>query len=129
MTTKKADARMDTMGDATDSRTASADVPDAHTPGPWHVAKGSGGYVFTDGDPYGCGQMHVAQVRGWGHLTGKGGGCAFDDDKAIAIQDANARLIAAAPDLLAALHAIRKYVISEHDTALVEAAIAKAEGR
>lgn len=44
--------------------------------------------------------MFVAEVRGWGHLTGKGGGCAFDDKKAMGIQDANARLIAAAPELL-----------------------------
>lgn len=70
----------------------------SYTPGPW-TAVGPVGFIFTDGSPYGHGQMHVAQVRGWGHLTGKGGGCAFDEDKAVAIQEANARLIAAAPTM------------------------------
>lgn len=35
----------------------------------------------------------LAQIRGWGHLQYLG------EDKAIEIQEANARLIAAAPDL------------------------------
>lgn len=41
----------------------------------------------------------VAQIRGWGHLQYLG------EEKAIAIQEANARLIAAAPDLLSACKA------------------------
>ncbi len=78
--------------------------------------------------------MHVADVRGWGHLTGRGGGCAFSDDKAIAIQEANARLIAAAPDLLAAIKSLMAYVdpALPHLPLLVQnslAAIARAEGR
>lgn len=72
--------------------------------------------IFTEGDPYGRGQMHVADVRGWGHLTGQGGGCAFDEDKAIAIQTANANLIAAAPDLLDALHVAYKTIRALHGT-------------
>lgn len=84
-----------------------------HTPGPWKVQPVIGTYIYTAGDPYGHGQMHIADVRGWGHLTGRGGGCAFDEQKAIGIQTANARLIAAAPELLklltAASHALRSY--------------------
>jgi hypothetical protein len=74
----------------------------AATPGPWRVLKAAGGWIETAGNPYGRGSMHIADVRGWGHLTGQGGGCAFSEDKAIAIQDANANLIAAAPELLEA---------------------------
>jgi hypothetical protein len=85
-----------------------AEKREAHTPGPWFVS-GPVGFVFTEGEPYGHGQMHVAQVRGWGHLTGKGGGCGFGEDKAIAIQDANAHLIAAAPTMLSALKKLRAY--------------------
>lgn len=44
--------------------------------------------------------MHVADVRGWGRLTGTGGGLALSEGQAMAIQAANANLIAAAPDLL-----------------------------
>lgn len=68
-----------------------------HTPGPWRV-QGPVGHIVTVGDPYGHGSMFIAQVRGWGHLTG-GGACRFDADKAVAIQDANAQLIAAAPEM------------------------------
>ena len=98
-----------------------------HTPGPWTVI-GPVGFVYAD-DPYGHGQMHVAQVRGWGHLTGRGGGCAFSDKKAATIQDANAHLIAAAPDLLAALKEVASHADDECGfMPLARAAIAKAEG-
>lgn len=70
-----------------------------HTPGPWESAYGSRGWISTKGDPYGHGSMHVADVRGWGHLTGKGA-CAMSDDEAVVIQKANAKLIIASPDLL-----------------------------
>mgnify|MGYP000625085185 CR=1 FL=1 len=46
-------------------------------------------------------QMKVCDIRGWGHLTGKGiGALGLSDDEAIAVQTANARLIADAPKLL-----------------------------
>jgi hypothetical protein len=53
----------------------------AHTPGPWHWDAGSGYIVGTD------------------HKTV----CGFDMPSALAMRPANARLIAAAPELLAAL--------------------------
>lgn len=67
-----------------------------HTKGPWTVAQH--GFIIYALDN----QMHVADVRGWGYLTGKGhGAIGLPYDDAVAVQDANARLIAAAPDLLA----------------------------
>ena len=110
-----------------------------HTPGPWQVANFALS-IQAVGDPYGHGPMRIADVRGWGHLTGQGA-CRFDEAKATAIQTANARLIAAAPDLLAAA---KEATISRgcndpdcceaartHEAALDELcrAIAKAEGR
>lgn len=114
-----------------------------HTPGPWEVLKPVTTWIQTAGNPYGRGSMHIADVRGWGHLTGRGGGCAFGEDKAVAIQEANAKLIAAAPELLAALTAIRWFCDNPNgsdgtDTLAMglarllpaaRAAIAKAEGR
>lgn len=81
------------------------------TPGPWE--KDIEAYeVRTVGNPYGApaGSMKIADIRGWGHLTGRGGGCGFDGQKAVAIQTANAALIAAAPDLAAELLAAREVV-------------------
>lgn len=95
-----------------------------HTPGPWKPMH-SGMMVYTEGDPYGAGPMHVADVRGWGHLTGLGGGCKFGQNKAIAVQEANARLIAAAPDLLEAA----RLVLCGAGPETLRAAVAKAEGR
>lgn len=46
-----------------------------------------GSYIF-DRD----GQM-IAQIRGWGHLTGKGGGLGLDDATAITVQKQRAQAI------------------------------------
>lgn len=105
-----------------------------HTPGPWELAWDEGTWIQTEGDPYGHGVMHVADARGWGHLTGTNS-CNMDDDTAFAIQCANARLIAAAPDLLAAceaaLDALNELIGADYDLsgeqALCKAAIAKAK--
>ena len=67
-----------------------------HTPGPWHIATepDSGNYAITVKSP-GI-SSHVANIFA-GRLCEEHGGSAY----------ANARLIAAAPDLLAALEALR----------------------
>ena len=82
------------------------------TPGPWIAGAGLRGgpddspwpfgWIMAEGAPKG--PMHVAEVRGWGYLTGGGhGALGLDNDSAVAIQVANAHLIAAAPDLAQAL--------------------------
>ena len=70
-----------------------------HTPGPW--ATDMDGLMVWGMS----GQMRVADVRGFGHLTGKGT-MGLSDEEAIAILEANARLIAAAPDMAEALREI-----------------------
>lgn len=64
-----------------------------HTKGPW-TTDAMAQTVRAAND-----QMTVCDLRGWGYLTGEGG-LNLPEDHAIAIQEANARLIAAAPDLL-----------------------------
>jgi hypothetical protein len=62
--------------------------------------------MVTAQDPYGHGMMHIADIRGWGHLTGKGS-CALSEGQACAIQEANSFLTAAARTALpAALDAL-----------------------
>lgn len=74
------------------------------TPGPWNAD--TIGYVWAPE------QMMVCEIRGWGHLTGVGG-LNLPHDEALQIQNANALLIAAAPDLYAALEAAEA-VMSTH---------------
>lgn len=112
-------ARMDTTGDSKDNRTAPANEP-THTPGPWRAAIG-------DDDDQRAGEFELACLEH--HIYGTNiyaPGEYYSDSHAEHL--ANAHLIAAAPELLAALKAIQKYVLSEHDMGLVDAAIAKAEG-
>lgn len=107
-----------------------------HTPGPWLV-QCPHSYIYAE-NPYEHGTMLVAQPRGWGHLTGRGGGCAMDEEKAIAIQEANARLIATAPDLLAFAVEAENWLDNHGDTendpgaemllGMARAAIGKAGG-
>lgn len=70
-----------------------------HTPAPWVGDKH--GYVWAEG-----GQMPICTIRGWGYLTGAGAKY-LSQEEAIAIQDANMRLICAAPEMLEALKAWR----------------------
>ena len=95
------------------------------TPGPWRIDDYDTGMVR-------AGEMLVCQVRGWGHLTVTG---KLSEADAIRVQDANARLIAAAPELLeAAKLALADSVQRERAAGtaavnqLMRAAIAKAEG-
>lgn len=55
------------------------------------------------------GEMMVAEIRGWGHLTGIGG-FNFPAERAAAIQDAHTHLIAAAPDLLHACRVVTAFL-------------------
>jgi hypothetical protein len=64
-----------------------------HTPGPWVIQDNAahGIHIYSNGGPFGGG-LHVARVS-------NSAGIGYDG------QEANARLIAAAPDMLAALEA------------------------
>lgn len=72
-----------------------------HTPGPWTYDDKSG-WISSNACCH-RGKMHVADIRGWGHLTGKGHGAhgmAFSEAKVI--QDANGAAIIAVPDFMEA---------------------------
>lgn len=69
------------------------------TPGPWHVGYGITGIGCTNAKI--GGHAKLFDVRGWGYFTGDGhGGLGLSYEEAMAIQKANACLVAAAPDLL-----------------------------
>lgn len=102
-----------------------------HTPGPWR--KGYGAlHVFADNAKIG-GDAMVCEIRGWGYLTGNGhGALGLPWDEAAAIQDANADLISASPDLYeAAKLTLENAVADELDDwyLALKNAVAKAEGR
>lgn len=97
----------------------------AHTPGPWHIERGTSVYVRAD-DAHHVGP--ICSIRSRLDYPGM-------DPIVAETLDANARLIAAAPDLLAALRSL----VMEHGGTLgcqrgderavaVRAAIAKATG-
>lgn len=68
-----------------------------HTPGPWTYDRRSG-WITSE---HCCqrGPIHVADIRGWGHLTGGGRGAhGMSAAEAKAVQDANAQIIIAATD-------------------------------
>lgn len=69
------------------------------TKGPWRLNDTFKSKVFAQTEK---GLMTVCDIRGWGHLTGFGG-FHLSDEAAIEIQDANAALIAAAPEMFEAL--------------------------
>jgi hypothetical protein len=92
-----------------------------HTPGPWHVGKTAPCIVYDD--------------NGWGVAN------TVNHDRYVYAMQANARLIAAAPDMLAALQAIlqgvkhddtgdgyAEIVLSTDDARTARAAVAKATG-
>lgn len=92
-----------------------------HTPGPWRV-----GYramdIVCDNMKIG-GDAKLFDVRGWGYLTGTGhGALSLDADTAYAVQQANAALASAAPELLEVVQAfiakIDPAILVEHDLAM-----------
>ena len=74
-------------------------ICDAATPGPWEADE-YGDMVWAK-NPYGHDLMRVADIRGWGHLTGSGA-CALPQTQAQGIQNANQVFIAAARTALPA---------------------------
>lgn len=72
---------------------------EAATPGPW-VADTIGQFVW-QAENMSRGAI-IAQMRGWGYLTGSGG-LSLSDDEATAIQTANTEFIAHAPEDMAYL--------------------------
>ena len=60
-----------------------------------------GTYVFAHGY-----DMMICKIRGWGYLKNSG----LSDDEAIEVQKANARLIAAAPELYELLNSMCSYI-------------------
>jgi hypothetical protein len=89
-----------------------------HTPGPWHVSE------EWDGTSIKAGHFHVT------HTIQSCGFHPDEEDKAVT--QANARLIAAAPDLLEMLveaaNFIQPYSVGQNLLERIDAAIAKAKG-
>ena len=70
------------------------------TQGEWEVDK-YGGNVWAKDDGRGKGKMHIAEMRGWGHLTGQGlGACGLGEEVAVKEQNANAAFVASAPAIV-----------------------------
>lgn len=96
-----------------------------HTPGPWAYDADSK-EVFASAEQYGCGWIALVE-----------GNDSDDQPLAAEMQAANARLIAAAPELLAALKELVDYDDGSNEPGefgyeilqRCKAAIAKAEGR
>ena len=90
-----------------------------HTQGPWHMGAGNGeGSIFSDNgrtrlEIGGTTLYSIAQItRGWNESE----------------DEANARLIAAAPEVLAALQSLTHPMASDEDLQNALAVIAKAKG-
>jgi hypothetical protein len=107
----------------TDTKKETAKVE--HTPGPWRVdsrhdiqtADGKTEIGTADYDS-------LAQQYGWLGAAGFGAHVSSD------VAAANARLIAASPELLVALKYARRFLNpADVDMAFIDAAIAKAEGK
>ena len=69
-----------------------------HTPGPWHYVRKEGESAGVYGPPQGLSDGSLIAIAETPPLIEK--------NRAYAVQEANARLIAAAPDLLAACEAV-----------------------
>lgn len=105
--------------------------------GPWRL--GHGGTIVCTNAKIG-GEAKLFDVRGWGYLTGGGhGALGLSYEEGAKVQDRMAAIAIAAPEMLAALLAIKPYLgaiicyastVEEHEpnriAVMVEAAIAKA---
>lgn len=134
MTEQNDQAREDTTGSSTDSRTASKVAPHViakYLETPWRMD--AMGMSVWGRDKRDGSDSKIADIRGWGHLTGRGGGLALSEEVAEAVQRARGLILSAAPDLLeAAKHAAMEWRLHGQLTdscRVLEAAIAKAEGR
>jgi hypothetical protein len=77
---------------------SASDQPIVHTPGPWKYHEG-GAIVMTED-----GQMSVADIRGFGKLE-----TSLGTSQAIKVMDANGRLIADAPKMLALIRELHDF--------------------
>ena len=96
-------------------------MSDRHTQGPWHVGMESDWSIDTDGENS---FVHIGPNYG-DPVAIAVVGSAWDQDDEL---EANARLIAAAPDLLEALRLALPYVRNDNTASVMRAAIAKATG-
>ena len=105
-------------------------VPDKHSPGPW---------IVDPVDPLNIISPALSTPPRWEIIAKCSGPSLSTDETGKKRALADARLIAAAPDLLSALKAVQPEMRREHDAGdghfstaeveAVEAAIAKAEGK
>lgn len=78
-----------------------------HSPAPWKMDEQADKIWATDAK----GAFPVFDIRGWGHLTGKGhGALGLNQTTALEIQKANGRVAAAAPELLSGLELVRSII-------------------
>lgn len=92
-----------------------------HTPGPWSYSKSTDGWSYTI-------NIHQAENAEYTPDWSDVAFCTCKGERQ-GIQEANARLIAAAPDLLAALELIMEsYDLNLDEINAARAAIAKARG-
>jgi hypothetical protein len=108
--------------------------PPKHTPGPWEWSSDDDGHLVRMGDAVDSPGTHASHNL-WKceHMIDPEAGVA--DRRQFAQAEANAQLIAAAPDLLEALKQARHWIAVERHPALlkdilalIDPAIAKAEG-
>lgn len=85
-----------------------------HTPGPWSIDSNDAQWITAD-----CDGLVVAEIP-----YGEGN----EGDRHHEVNDANAQIIAAAPDLLEALEKLRKRPTASQALIIINDAIAKARG-
>ena len=98
------------------------------TPGPWESETEYECAVYAHNH-----QMKIADIRGWGYLTGKGqGGLGLSSAEASKIQNANARAIAEVPEMVKLLKIAKHELLSADNDAPVvddiEALLERIEG-